>query len=128
VERRPWFETYFENEYLRLYPPEQFRDQAGAEVEGIIRLVDLSRSARILDLCCGYGRHAIEFAQRGFEVTGFDLSQRLLDRARVDAERHGVKLTLVQGDMRDLSFSSEFDVVVNLLALLNFEWVKPHEG
>lgn len=57
----------------------------------------------LLDLGCGTGRHVLHFAERGFDVTGVDLSDPALDEAAQKLRRHGREATLVKGDVNDLS-------------------------
>src|SRR5215469_9345253 len=60
-------------------------------------------SGRICDLGCGAGRYSIELARRGYRTTLFDLSERLLDRARsVFAEHRLQAERFIRGDARDL--------------------------
>jgi len=111
-----WFEQWFGEEYLQLYP---HRDEADAEraVALIDRVAKLD-GARVLDLGCGPGRHAVRLAQCGATVFGLDLSMPLLSRAR-----HGTPplTSLVRGDMRHLPFChGTFDVVVNLFTSFGY--------
>jgi SAM-dependent methyltransferase len=111
-----WFEQWFGEEYLRLYP---HRDDEDAErlATLIERHVPLA-GRRALDLACGPGRHAAQFARRGASVVGFDLSMPLLSRAR---HRPGPPLDLVRGDMRRLPFRPEsFDLAVNLFTSFGY--------
>jgi SAM-dependent methyltransferase len=90
-----------------------------AEVDHLLREMDLPRGAHILDLACGQGRHSFEFARRGFRVTGLDYSPLLLSRAVALAGRlpSSRRPTFIEGDMRELRriFPAEsFDAVVNL--------------
>jgi SAM-dependent methyltransferase len=116
----PWYETLFGPDYLRAWAPLTPPEHTEAEVDGIARLLDLSAGSRILDLCCGYGRHAIPLAQRGYQVTGYDLSEPLLDKARADASAESVEVRWVRGDMRALPFEAEFDAVVNLFTAFGY--------
>jgi SAM-dependent methyltransferase len=86
------------------------------EAEGILRLLELSPRASILDCPCGYGRHSKFLAQRGFEVTGVDLNPEHLAEAKKNSR--GVKF--LEGDMRSLGFSDQFDAVVNIFASFGF--------
>ena len=52
----------------------------------------------VLDLGCGPGRHAVPFAQRGFRVTGVDLSVFHLEKAKERASAAGVAVEFVEGD------------------------------
>lgn len=84
------------------------------EVEFISKTLGLSGHERILDLACGMGRHAIEFARRGHPVVAVDLSPRLIERAREVAQSEGVGVEFICADLKGLSFREEFDVVLNL--------------
>ena len=72
--------------------------QEAAFVDSLIR----RPRGRLLDLACGTGRHAVEFARQGWDVTGVDYSDDLLDEARGNAERAGVHVRLLAQDMREL--------------------------
>ena len=65
-------------------------DEATKEVDNIITLLDIKSDAHILDLCCGPGRHSLEFAQRSFKVTGVDRTTKYLDKAREKAKAHKI--------------------------------------
>ncbi len=114
---RDWTPGYFGSTYLEAYHQDPLTK---GQVDGIERLLGLKPGAAILDLCCGYGRHSLEFARRGYEVVGFDLSSTLLARARREAAREGGRVRFVQGDMRALPFVTEFDVVVNLFTSFGY--------
>src|SRR5207248_10336182 len=70
---KPWFEEVFDEEYLRTLPFMR-ADQTLREVEFISDALRVAPGAEILDVGCGYGRHAFELVQRGYNVTGLDLS------------------------------------------------------
>jgi SAM-dependent methyltransferase len=119
---RPWYEEFFDRDYVAyhlegdLWRPERTQ----AECDFIVQALALGPAARVLDLCCGQGRHAIELAKRGLEVTGADLSEHLLDIARKAAEEAGVTVTMVRCDMRELPWESEFDAVVNMFTAFGY--------
>lgn len=115
-----WFRTFFDRDYLDRYSRVTDDRATRAEVEGVVRALGLEPPARILDLACGYGRHAIPLAEMGFEVTGFDLSPDLLAEAELRAQGAGVAVRLMEGDMRKLPFVREFDAVVNLFTSFGF--------
>lgn len=111
-----WFEQWFGEEYLRLYPHRDDRD-AGEAVALIDRVAPLA-GRRVLDLACGPGRHAAQLAARAAWIVGLDLSLPLLARAR--ARTKGA-VTLVRADMRKLPFAPQtFDVVVNLFTSFGY--------
>lgn len=115
---RPWWETFFGPDYLKQY--EDRREGTAAEVDGIERILHLRKGARVLDLGCGAGRHALELARRGYAVTGYDLSEDLLKAARSAADAAGRKADFVRGDMRDLRFRAEFDAVINMFSSFGY--------
>jgi len=111
-----WFEQWFGEEYLRLYPHRDDEDARQA-VSLIGRVVRLPQR-RVLDLACGPGRHASQLLAVGARVVGFDLSPALLTRAR---QRLGPDIPLVRGDMRRLPFGDQvFDVVLNLFTSFGY--------
>ena len=96
-----------------------WKTEAKAEIEQILKTIDLPAGGHVLDLACGQGRHSIELAKRGFRVTGLDFSPLLLSRAVALADKlpRSKRPTFVKGDMRELKHifpSGSFDAVVNL--------------
>ncbi len=111
-----WFEQWFGEEYLKLYPHRDEDDAADA-VSLISKTVSVG-DRRVLDLACGPGRHAKQLREAGADVVGFDLSMPLLSRAR---HRSCPPLTVVRGDMRYLPFKAgTFHVVVNLFTSFGY--------
>jgi SAM-dependent methyltransferase len=76
--------------------------------------------ARVLDLCCGVGRHSLELARRGFKVTGVDRTAAYLKQARQQVRREGLKVELVQQDMREFVRPAAFDLTVNLFTSFGY--------
>jgi SAM-dependent methyltransferase len=110
-----WFEEWFGEEYLHLYP---HRDEADAD-----RMVALLASTlpwctgwRVLDVACGAGRHLAALERAGAVPFGFDLSRALLRRARGMTRR-----PLVRADMRALPFrAASMDLTVNLFTSFGY--------
>ncbi|MFC4017889.1 SAM-dependent methyltransferase [Micromonospora sp. GCM10011542] len=84
-----------------------------AAADLVWRLLDLEPGMSVLDLACGHGVLANALAARGCRVTGLDSSAVFLERARADAAAMAADVEYVCGDMRDLTWSSRFDRVVN---------------
>jgi len=105
---RLWWEELFNDDYLRT--SERLTDeQLAREVDFIEDRLSIERGGAVMDLACGTGLHAIELAQRGYEVVGFDLSLAMLARAGDEAQGREAKLNFVQGDMREMTFVEQFD-------------------
>jgi ubiquinone/menaquinone biosynthesis C-methylase UbiE len=75
----------------------------------------------VLDVCCGYGRHALELGRRGRRVTGIDLAPAQIEFARRRAEAAGIQpAQFVQGDVRTMQFAEPFDACLNLFTSFGF--------
>ena len=105
-----WFEDLADHmgeAYLRY----SFTKGTRQEVDFLETALSLQSDAHILDVGCGPGRHANEFARRGYTVHGIDISERFIDVARANAEPGA---TFEVRDARSLPFVDEFDAVVCL--------------
>ena len=111
-----WFEEAFGVEYLRVY---RRRDGHAARREAAFarEALELAPRARVLDLCCGYGRHIPPLVAEGLDVVGLDRSSPLLERAR---EVLGNSVPLVVGDMRRLPFARCFDAVLSFFTSFGY--------
>lgn len=84
------------------------------EVRFLLELLDLPAGARVLDVGCGPGRHAVAFAEAGLAVTGVDVSRRFLQLAAERARAAGVPAAFFEVDARQMPFDDEFDAVVSI--------------
>jgi len=116
---KPWFEEVFDEDYLRTLPFMR-ADQTLREVEFISNALETPPGAEILDVGCGYGRHAIELVQRGYNVTGLDLSLPLLIRAADEAQRRALAVNFVHADMREMSFENQFAGAYSMLTSFGY--------
>jgi ubiquinone/menaquinone biosynthesis C-methylase UbiE len=67
----------------------------------------------LLDVCCGVGRHSIALAQQGYTVTGIDINNELLEKARVNAIQRKQNVTYIKLDTKDLgSLEKQFDGII----------------
>lgn len=90
------------------------------EIDFIATALNLSLKSSILDLYCGYGRHAIELAKLGFNITGVDGTKAILDIARQKAQEENVPVTFRLCDMRELDYCQQFDAVINMFAAFGY--------
>ena len=88
--------------------------RAGRDVEQVLALLGVTGPARVLDLCCGPGRHTAQLAARGHDVVGVDRTGAYVGMARELAARTGVRPELVHADARDFVATPAVDVVLNL--------------
>ena len=104
-----WPITFFDEDYLKIYGPQITDERNQRETEFIAGALDLPRGATVLDLACGFGRHAIGMAKLGYQVTGVDFNPRYLEDASAAAERERVQVRWMVGDMRSLHVEEGFD-------------------
>jgi SAM-dependent methyltransferase len=89
------------------------------QVEKIMELVEV-KGKRVLDLCCGPGRHAIPFAKRGFEVTAVDASEFLLAKAKASAVEELAEVEWVREDMRDFVRPGAYDLAISFFTSFGY--------
>ncbi|HEV2547880.1 MAG TPA: methyltransferase domain-containing protein [Stellaceae bacterium] len=97
-----WWRTLFNSLYLETDGDVVENDRnTEQEIDLLVRSAGLEPNDRILDLCCGQGRHALELARRGFkQVTGIDRSRYLIRLARKRARQRGLSVSFHEGDAR----------------------------
>ncbi len=105
-------EQVFDDDYLYFYEAWLTDEASDAQADLIWRLLNLEPGLELLDLACGHGRIANRLAARGVRVTGLDATPMFLDLARGDAATREVAVEYVEGDMRSLPWSEQFDHVV----------------
>lgn len=93
---------------------------AEEEVEKIANLLQIEDHARILDLCCGNGRHSLEFARRGFDVVGVDRTTAYVENARKEADKLTLNARFIVGDMRAYCVPNNFDIVINVFGSFGY--------
>jgi D-alanine-D-alanine ligase len=114
--RSDWWRGMFNTLYLKtdgdVVMDEEITER---EVSLIADVIQPQAGARILDLCCGQGRHALAFARRGFDAEGFDRSHYLIQRARATARKEGLNIRFREGDAKKLPYRPDsFDAVTLL--------------
>ncbi|MEM8556407.1 MAG: class I SAM-dependent methyltransferase [Bacteroidota bacterium] len=117
-----WYEAWFDSDaYEVVYQNRNLAD-ARCLLDLIERVADPAPDAALLDVACGRGRHARLLAQRGYDVTGLDLSANAIATARHRAEQEGLteRVRFVVGDMRLPHFQQRFDGVVNLFTSFGY--------
>jgi SAM-dependent methyltransferase len=114
-----WEDIYNRDIYFRLYETGDTK-LAAKEVEGIISLLKLQPQTKILDLCCGYGRHSTELAKKGFKVVGVDISEKQIQHAIKRAKESNVDVVFQIKDARKLDFNEEFDFVINMFVSFGY--------
>ena len=84
------------------------------QVDFLVEKLRLTGGERVLDLACGFGRHALELARRGFSVMGVDITPDYIRFAKEQAEKEGLAADFLCADIRELRFYQEFDAVLSM--------------
>jgi ubiquinone/menaquinone biosynthesis C-methylase UbiE len=115
------WDAFFSDFYLRVAAGDERQERdAQAQALGAARLAQCPEGGDLLDVACGFGRHAVPLAAAGYQVVGVDRSQTLLAEARRRAGE-GRWPELVQADYRELPFAdASFDAAINLFTSLGY--------
>jgi 2-polyprenyl-3-methyl-5-hydroxy-6-metoxy-1,4-benzoquinol methylase len=89
-----------------------------SELDFILSELQLSAGARLLDVGCGFGRHSLALAHRGFAVTGIDPSSAMIHAARERASAAGVQIDYRQLRGEELVTDENFDAAICLFSTL----------
>jgi SAM-dependent methyltransferase len=104
-----WYQTFFSGLFVDCWLQATTAEQTLAEADFLQKMLQVSPAARLLDVPCGGGRHALALAERGFAITGVDLSPTFLGSARGGTAGRPLNIHWEQRDMRDLPWANEFD-------------------
>ena len=112
-----WFEDWFDSPYYHTLYKYRDDDEAEGFIDRLIDKLKLPLQAKILDLACGKGRYSRHLAQKGFEVTGIDLSPKSIAFARQFEKDN---LSFYTHDMRSLFRTNYFDLIVNFFTSFGY--------
>ncbi|MEM8566511.1 MAG: class I SAM-dependent methyltransferase [Bacteroidota bacterium] len=116
-QRKEWFGEWFDSQYYHILYHDRDHREAQGFMDNLIKVLGLSDRDAILDVACGKGRHSIYLNEKGFDVTGFDLSEQNVAYAK---EFENEKLHFFVHDMREPFKPGKFDVVVNLFTSFGY--------
>jgi len=105
-----WYATAFTGMSAEM----AWTERTASEIKRALTMLRPQGGERVLDLACGTGRHSLELVRQGFSVVGVEISPELVEIAKRDAEAQGLEATFLEGDLRELDFEGEFDIVLNL--------------
>jgi len=112
-----WFHEWFNTSYYHILYAYRSDEEAQDFIKRIIEKLNWNKDSYILDLACGKGRHSNYLASQGMKVLGIDLSEQNIEYAKAHAHPNA---TFKVGDMREIPFKNEFDIVVNLFTSFGY--------
>jgi SAM-dependent methyltransferase len=122
--QRKWFQYWFNSPYYHILYSQRNDEEAEFLIDNLSEYLKPAPNAKILDIACGRGRHAVYLNKKGYDVTGIDLSEQSIKYARQFEQKH---LHFFVHDMRKLSFINYFDLSLNLFTSFGyFETEKDH--
>lgn len=116
-EQKEWFETWFDSPYYHILYKNRDHKEAELFLDHLITFLNPAPYAKILDVACGKGRHSIYLNKKGFNVTGYDLSEESISH---DKQFENSELQFYLHDMREIFRSNYYDLVVNLFSSFGY--------
>ncbi len=104
-----WWRTFFSGMAVESWLKMPQADQTRQDVDFLVESLGVPAPARLLDVPCGGGRHCHALADRGYDMTGVNISSEFLDAARAPIERPSGTIAWEHREMRDLPWPSTFD-------------------
>ena len=122
-----WYEDFFRGINCEIWENAIPTEWTQQEIEFLVSELDLQQGQHILDIPCGFGRHAIELAKRGFAITGIDISQTFIKKLNEKINLERLNIEAIQADILTLELNKKFSGVVclgNSFGYFNFEKMK----
>lgn len=115
-----WYKNWFSSEeYLQVY---RHRNEQDAEylLDLILNSTNLPAGSMVLDAACGAGRHSVALAQKGYNITAFDLSKSLLKIGKNNSRKLGLKIDFLCSDIRNVALAAKFNLIINLFTSFGY--------
>jgi len=108
-----WPERYFSDLYGRQLSAQFTQEQSEKQARVVARALRLRKGMRVLDIPCGLGRLTLPLARRGLAMTGVDLTDSYVRKARRLAQQEKLDVRFLVQDMRRIEFHEQFDAAFN---------------
>ncbi len=115
--QKEWFDTWFDTPYYHILYSNRDETEAEVFLNNLMKYLQAPQGATVLDLPCGKGRHALFLAEKGFKLTGADLSTASIALAKSYAPA-GVEFLV--HDLRKPAWTESFDYVLNLFTSFGY--------
>jgi len=122
-----WYEDFFQGLNCELWEKVVSPDWTKQETDFLIGELNLKKGQHLLDIPCGFGRHSIEFAKRGFSVTGIDISQTFITGLTAKITSDNLNITAVRTDILTMELNQKYSGAIcmgNSFGYFNFDKMK----
>jgi len=116
-QEQEWFSTWFDSPYYHILYNNRDEREAQQFIDKLLTYLHPKPHEKILDLACGKGRHSVYLNQKGYNVTGIDLSAQSIDYAK---QFENERLHFAVHDMREVYQPEEFDFILNLFTSFGY--------
>ncbi len=113
-------DIYFDGYYKQIWKAIIPEELTVKETDFIVSYFQLAKGSKVLDLMCGYGRHALALARKGIEVTAVDNLTDYINELKAGAEKEGLYINALQCDVTAFSAKEKYDLVMCMGNSLNF--------
>jgi cyclopropane fatty-acyl-phospholipid synthase-like methyltransferase len=103
-----WYEDFFYGINCELWEKAVSAEWTSKEVDFLVQHLAVEKGATILDIPCGFGRHAIDLAKRGFEVTGVDISATFVKTLREKVKAEKLPIKVIEADVLEVNLEQQF--------------------
>ena len=110
----------YANYYDLIYQDKDYKAECNF-LESIFSKYSNKPMRTILDFGCGTGGHTLVLAERGYKITGVDISEEMLEIAKAKAKNKGINIKFIRGDLRDINIGEKFDVVIAMFAVISYQ-------
>jgi ubiquinone/menaquinone biosynthesis C-methylase UbiE len=112
-----WFKDWFNSPYYHQLYAHRDEQEAANFIDKLVAHLQPKTGAKMLDVACGKGRHSMQLAEKGFDVTGIDLSSESIAEALLSEDDH---LHFYEHDMRLPFWINYFDVAFNFFTSFGY--------
>lgn len=90
-------------------------------IDSLIRKYSKGNVITILDMGCGTGGHAFLLAEKGYSITGIDISEDMLSIAKEKAKKSKIYMDFIKADIRKFDLNKKFDAVISMFAVMGYQ-------